>query len=597
MASSYWNDLLSRRLTRRRALATMGATAAGASLLAACGGIDEATDKSSFLAKPADSSSKAVPGGVWQTATTEPVSLDPNANRRTPDAEHFSLVYSNLLRYGRTTDGSRPSSTTISGDAAESFELAPDGLQVTLRLRPNHKFDPRPPTNGHAMTSVDVKVSWERTIAMSPFAPDLLHSRNEFGPVDSVSFPDDKTVVFKLAFPFRTFIEMLAYHTFFWIVPREAEQFNIKAETRGSGPFFLTEWAPSAFTEYKKNPDWYVKSRPFLDGIRATIIPDYPAALAQFEAGAIWDYAINQEDVLRTKTNHQEMVMTRNLRAPAGQDITWFMMASSREDSPLRDIRVRQAAPMLIDRDLYISTLFNTEAFVNAGVPTKTYWNNHLGGESANWLDPKTNAIGDGQKFFKFDPAEAKKLLSAAGYDKAPPQISYWSRGTGGALDKRYLIMGQMLRDGGLNLDEQSLETQTTWRQTCQASETIGQGWSGWCINTSGALNEAEHLASKYTPEGKFRLNYRQIPGITDLVRKARVELDANRQSDLIKQIQRELAVQWLDMPQPGYADRYDLTWPWLKNYGVFTDGGYEPNWSSSRVRTEYWYDASAKPS
>jgi ABC-type oligopeptide transport system substrate-binding subunit len=69
-------------------------------------------------------------------------------------------------------------------------------------------------------------------------------------------------VVIKLAFPFRSVLEMFAYHTFFWVVPKEAEQFNIKGEARGSGPFFLQEWQPSRAMIYTKNPDWYTRHQP-----------------------------------------------------------------------------------------------------------------------------------------------------------------------------------------------------------------------------------------------------------------------------------------------------------------------------------------------
>ena len=57
---------------------------------------------------------------------------------------------------------------------------------------------------------------------------------------------------------------------------------SIRAWPRG--PFRLVEYQPSVGLKYAKNPDWYVPNRPFLDGFNRTIIPDYSAGLAQFEA-------------------------------------------------------------------------------------------------------------------------------------------------------------------------------------------------------------------------------------------------------------------------------------------------------------------------
>jgi hypothetical protein len=58
----------------------------------------------------------------------------------------------------------------------------------------------------------------------------------------------------------------------------------------------------------------------------------------------------------------------------------------------------------------------------------------------------------------------------------------------------------------------------------------------------------------------------------------------------MVKDIQRQLALQMTDIPYPGLTYSFSLRWPWLQNYGVFVGGG-----PSSREFTEYWYDASKK--
>ena len=102
-------------------------------------------------------------------------------------------VYSTMVKYDRDISVF-PGPSRIKGDAMQSWETAPDGLSVSYKLRPNHKFDPRPPTNGRAMTIEDVKWSWERVKAVSPVTADILRERSPTGVIDDFEFPDDQTV-------------------------------------------------------------------------------------------------------------------------------------------------------------------------------------------------------------------------------------------------------------------------------------------------------------------------------------------------------------------------------------------------------------------
>jgi ABC-type transport system substrate-binding protein len=118
-----------------------------------------------------------------------------------------------------------------------------------------------------------------------------------------------------------------------------------------------------------------------------------------------------------------------------------------------------------------------------------------------------------------------------------------------------------------------------------------GEEYTGIFLAVSGgAFNEDSIVASKYTPGGQYRISNKPLPGITDLATKIRRELDQNKRNDLLKQIQRDLAVLMPDIPIPGKADGFSLRQPWLKNHGVF----YVPN-VSARVNTAFWYDPSLK--
>jgi hypothetical protein len=100
----------------------------GGAFLAACGGDSNEgrqQDKSGLLGSASDTSEKAVPGGIWPrqrgpfTGT-----IDPGLNADQGSFAEMTPVYSTPLKYGFALKG-LPSVDTITGDAAQSWELAP----------------------------------------------------------------------------------------------------------------------------------------------------------------------------------------------------------------------------------------------------------------------------------------------------------------------------------------------------------------------------------------------------------------------------------------------------------------------------------------
>ncbi|HLF76809.1 MAG TPA: ABC transporter substrate-binding protein [Dehalococcoidia bacterium] len=566
-------------------LASTGGAAAGALILAACGGGDDGKEQpgSSLLTKPVDTSNKAVPGSVWKSFVTADVTtLDPHANSSGGGFNQMSPSYDNLVRYDR---GSGGNDGQIIGDAAESWEFSPDGLTLTLKLRNNLKFDPRPPTSGRVMTSADVKFSFDRTLAKSPYAADWINSKNAEAPVTSVATPDDRTVSLKLKYPYLSMMQILAHNTYFYVLPQEADgKFDPRSEVRGSGPFFLDKWTPSAGFEFKKNPEWIEKDkkRPFLDGISQAIVSDYAAGLAQFETGNIWDFNVKPDDILRTKTNHPQMVMRQSYVTGTGGR-GHIIVLSQQPDSPMRDVRVRRAASMLINRQAWIETMYGTEKFKTAGLPIDVRWNSHIPGYMPEWLNPQGKDLGEGAKYFQFDVAEAKKLLAAAGYTGKDKLSHFYSTNAADYTPYNTVLNGMFAE--GLTTDFRPLDYNTEWRQVCQQS--LGTGYNGFCYLPVSGFNAENYLQTKYTPEGKAAISGQPISGLTDLVRKIKTETDANKQQELIKQAQRDAANQMPDIVLPGFSYGFQLSQPWLENYGVFSG-----SWLSARLYLDYWYNA-----
>jgi ABC-type transport system substrate-binding protein len=592
MERSYWSSVLARRqLTRRRLLSgAVGIAAGGAALsLIGCGGGGDDTgikgDASGLLGGYDDRSKEAKASPNWPSHFTEDViNMDPLLNNATPTFPQLSPVYSNLLKGGFSSK-ERPGPDDIVGDAAESWEITPDGKQITLKLRQNMKFDPRPPSSGRALTADDVKWSWDKFAELGPSAADLANKRNEAAPIESIQTPDARTVVFKLAFPYGPITELLQSHQHFYIEPRD-DNFNFRGDMRGSGPYFLDSFRPSSGITYKKNPDWYDKPRPYFETIERTLISDYAQGLAQFKAKNLWAFAVRPEDILSTKREASAMVMLAGREYDQGVSYTNY---SKRPDSVFNDVRVRRALSMTLDRDLLTETFSNLKQFKDAGLPTNYVLNSHLSAGFSEWVDPRGKDLGEGSKYFEYNLTEAKKLVDAAGV-KTPIKETYGSW-TDRAFEqvKQHEVMMAMMNDSGFfQLEWRPLIYNTTWRTE---DDSGGTAFTGLLSSRLAGFSPDVYLVQKYTPTGRSKVSGQPVPGVTDLVFKQRTEPDPNKRAVIMKDIQKAAALEWPDIPAPpGNFPGYSLRWPWLANHGVFIEGN-----ATARSYVWYWYDESKK--
>ena len=612
MDSGYWTRALTQRVARRRALTAGGGLAIGAALLAACGGSGSSggntPDKSRLVTKPVDTSGQAVRGGIWpQVVTSDAPSLDPMGAGRRP-FEEASHVYSRLLRYKIGTADNPPRGDP-EPDAAVSWEMSADQTQLTLKLRPNMKFDARPPTNGRVLNANDVKFSWERFTKISPSRTDASNALNPDAPIVSVQAPDATTVVIKVAAPYAPLLKMLAYFRWISILPVEADGgFDPRRDMRGSGPWLLNKYEPGVVFEYRKNPNFYdIANRPFLDGKDRYVVPEYATALSQLKAGGIWSYSsgpgtgntlVRAEDAVATKRQVPRLMMLANdiLDTDRKQLVLGF---SGRDNSPLRDERVRHAVSLLLDRDAWIDAFFNVSGLAKDGLTVSQRWESTTpSGFQLYWLDPKEGKLAEGSKYFRHDPVEAKKLLDAAGKFGVELDYTYYpsggTAGRGGSVARNMEVSRDMLASGGhFKLKVNVVDNATVFVSKYQN----GKGdFDGISFLNSGSYPDIDAwLSSVYTVPGRDAWVKNPLPKVQEMILRQRREFDEQKRIAMIRDMQKELALQQPAVAFPGIAQGFDLASPILGNYGYYQ--AWEPVQSgAAELDTLIWYDKSKQP-
>jgi len=599
----YWSKVAGSRLSRRRALRVgAGLSVAGAAVsLLGCGGDgDGSGDRSGLATQPADTTGKAVRGGMFQTSiNAEPAAFDVITGSA-PDVPHPARVYSRIIKY-ESYKFPDPVQPVVAPDAAESWETSPDGLKVTYKLRRDMKYDPRPPTNGRLMNSRDVKYSADRFMTISTQRSVLSNSVNPDAAITSFEAPDNNTIVVNMAFPYAPIHQLIAAWRYIVVMPVESDGgYDIRNDMRGTGAWRLREYLRGSRYVYERNPDWYDADKVNLDGMTFVVIPEVSASLAQFRTGALWTFSgasAPQSDVVGLKQEFPTLNLMAQEEFSAGG--TWVRFGYL-PGSPFLDERVRKAASMSLDRDLFIRTFGNADQFEMAGLEVPMRWNSPIYAGESFWLDPKDEkAFGDAAKWYKYDPAEAKKLLMAAGITGAVDTKFHYPVGFfAQPFDNKMEVLHAMWQDSG-NF-KLAIDAVTNYNANFQGPYTNGMNqWDGIAAAATAARAEVDVLLHEYVKSGQIRSGHldsgQPDAQIDDWVAKQRTETDTKRREALIQDIQKRVASKMYYFMEPGQALGYNIAWPWLQNYGLYRSK------SGGSVDQEgniyYWYDESKKNS
>ena len=430
MKTSYWDTLLQSRISRRRAIVATGAAAGSAAFLAACGGDNKGDgggkEKSTLAIKTEDTIKEAKRGGIIKDRTNaDASSMDvqqPIAPLNYP-ARH---VYSTLVRV-KAPYLQAPTTFDLSPDLAESWEVAPDGLSITMKLRANAKWHNRPPVNGRTADASDVVFSWNRYAASAPLRALVANAVNPQAPVLSLTATDPKTISIKLKEPLVYALELFASFGSFTgnvvIMPKEIESgFDPRRDMIGTGPYMLTEYQPSIGFTLKRNPDYWDQNANFADQINLPIVIEYAQFVAQIKAGNIYHSfdQLRAEDLFTIKSDEPRLQIYALDLQTASSVMTFGQLPDGK--SPFTDERVRQAFSMAWDRDALIDAMFSVPGLEAGGVAVESRWNSALPADfgNAGWLDPQGKDFGPNAKYYQYNVDEAKKLLAAAGLPQRP---------------------------------------------------------------------------------------------------------------------------------------------------------------------------------
>ncbi len=216
------------------------------------------------------------------------------------------------------------------------------GKTWVFKIRPGVKF-----TDGSPLTAADVAASWNEII----FPPKGVLSPREsnYLMVDKVEAPDPSTVVFHLKFPTTAFLPAIA-DPFAWIYEKkilDKDPHWYEQNIMGSGPFKFVSYQAGQSIKGVRNPDYYHKGLPYLDGFVGIYAPKQAVQVDAIRA----DRAAIEFRGFPPAARDQ---LVRELDGKITvQESIWNVASAvtpNHKKRPFDDVRVRRALTLAIDR-------------------------------------------------------------------------------------------------------------------------------------------------------------------------------------------------------------------------------------------------------
>jgi peptide/nickel transport system substrate-binding protein len=423
-----------------------------------------------------------------------------------------------------------------------------DGKTYTFKIRTGVKFH-----DGSPLTAADVAASWHEIIFPKP---GVLSARQSwYSVVDSVEAPDPTIVVFRLKYATSIFLPSLA-DPYGFIYPKailDKDPHWFEQHVMGSGPFRFVSYDIGQSIKGERNPDYYHKGMPYLDGFvgifadkQVVRVEAIRSGRAEMEFRGLPPAAIND---LQRELGDKVKIQTSDWNC--GNLIT-----PNERRKPFDDVRVRKALLLAVDQ-------------WNGAPALSKIANVHTVGGIVFPGSPLAATKEELQKLAGFWPdieksrAEARRLLKESGNEGL--HIELLNRN----VDQPYKYVGTWLVDQwskiGVTATQRVVPT-GPWFQAMRSGDfdVVVEA------NCNSVVNPVLDT-QKYLPHDVFGPNYGGYsdPEEVDIYNKMLRETDFTRQRELMRQYEtriidteaREFPMLWWNrmIPERSYVHGWKI--------------------------------------
>jgi peptide/nickel transport system substrate-binding protein len=372
-------------------------------------------------------------------------------------------VFNNLVLYDQQVPQNSPQS--IVPDLAKSWSWSADGKALTFKLQEGVKWH-----DGQPFTSKDVVCTFDLLTGKGPEDNRLRSNPRKtwYGNVDKVTTNGDYEVTVHLNHPQPSLPSLLA-SGYSPVYPCHVPAAQMRTKPIGTGPFKFVSFKQNEGIKIERNPDYWKKGKPYLDGIDFTIVPNRGTAILSFISGRFditfpWEVTIPLLKDIKTQLPNAACQVT------SMNNSTNLIL--NRDAPPFDNPDLRQALNLAMDRKAFVDILNQGDALLGGTMqpPTEGVWG----------LPPEIfqSVPGYGPDVAK-NREQARELMKKAGYGPDKPlKLKIATRGISLYKDPAVILAGQ-LKDIWIDAEVDIIETAQWFTRVGRKQYQVG-------LNTTG---------------------------------------------------------------------------------------------------------------
>jgi peptide/nickel transport system substrate-binding protein len=470
--------------------------------VAACGG-GSANDDGDAVVDTRDDAATADPNAILRWGEPQGLtSFDPHRISTLAAEKILYPVYDRLVDV--SADGE------FMPGLAESWEYSDDGKTLTFHLREGVTFH-----DGEAFNAEAAKANIERAIELegSSVAPLLAN-------VAGVEAVDPATLEVALKAPDSSLLAEFSGTAGMMISPAAFDDPDLATKPVGAGMFEVVSYTPDSKIVYKPFAGYWDKEAVKVGGLEVLFMPEPETRANALLSGQI--------DATFIEPQSLSQVEAAGFNIQTRPTISTQVVSLNRATPQFKDIRVRQAISLALDREAMVTGLS-----AGHGLATMQHF------------PPDYFAYTEGLDS-EFDPERAKELLAEAGVEDFPTFELVAGNVSGYPLVAE--AVQEMLGKVGIKVKLKVLDAAQVgayWFEQHRGQMIIGR-WSG-------RADPLSTLAYVLTGPGSSNPDAIEMPEITDLLDTAKATFDPAERTELVKEISRANAEQAIEffMYQP----------------------------------------------